>query len=231
MQSLAYTEPLGATPSAEIAKYGGSCKYAFLTRENGPKGNLEAQNTNMYSENWVLMCKSQKCKFQKQARDVKTKDQIDEKTYSCHGIQYKWIFLAKSHCAQPLVSSDWPYVCLICQYLNHDPKKFSGHERLFQHISTHEEAEVAGISLEGPLTFSNKGIKMEADFDIRLPRREARRASIEASPGQRTAEELQKKLQAFQVDRTSKTSSIETSRTDESSVSTRTDDLYTNPWG
>jgi hypothetical protein len=224
-------EPMMQTSSTEIARYGGCCKYAFFIRENGPKGNLEARNTGMYVDNWILQCRSTKCRFGKQAHSAKTRDYIDETVFRCHGIEYRWIFLAKSHCAQDLEASDWPYVCLICQLLNHSPQKYKGHQDLFAHIATHQEQGIAGVALQGPLTFSNRGIKADDQFDLNIPEREPPPQAQAPSSAQEmnAAEQLQRKLEDVEIDRNSKTSSLVSAQTEVSSSSAHTDP-YANPW-
>ena len=209
--SMATLEPIPTTSSAaELAMYGGTCKYACLIREHGPKKNLQAQNHGLYGVSWVLQCKSTKCRFGKPALNPKNRDEVDERVYrSRSGIEYRWIFLAKSHASQDKVTSKWPFVCLICQLLHHDPTRYYGHEELFSHIAEHQEDSVDGTPLEGPLTFSNRGIKTAALFDLNLPDRQ--QAPQRRPPAQAIQDEgeLQRKLEEMQNHRNSKASSLE----------------------
>ena len=230
--SMASIESVTRTPSIETAKikiYGGSCKYAFQIREKGPKGNLEAQNLATYTQNWVYKCSSSKCKFGKPIQHPKAREPLDNTIYNKNGIEFRWLFLAKSHCMQNEASPAFPFVCLICQLLSGDPKQYLGIDELFAHIAEHQEDQVGGVSLEGPLTFSNRGITTGSDFDLKLPERQ--RPPQRRTTGQDSREQEMSQVRSFEdeLDRHSKTSSMESQQTDESSLSAQTD-LYVNHW-
>ena len=219
---IASTEPMAKPTSNEPPKYGGSCKYAFLIRENGPKGYLEAQNNAMWGENWSLLCRSSKCKFGKKARPGKLRDEVDDRVYESHGLKYRWLFLAKSHCAHNMLSMEWPYICLICHSLNQDSQQYSGHDDLFAHIAEHQQDKVGEVPLRGPISFTNRGIKEDDHFDLCLPERQ----KAVTRQALNDPEDLRRKLEEVGLDRNSKTSSV---FTQESSVSAHTNPDW-NPW-
>ena len=193
------------------------------------KETSQAQNLAMYGENWVLKCSSSKCKFGKQARNSKTREQVDNAVYSRNGVEYRWLFLAKSHCTQNVASSAFPFVCLICQLLSGDPKQYYGPDELFEHIAEHQEDSIGSVPLEGPLTFSNRGIKMDPDFDLNLPKRRGSSRRISAGRELQEREISREKDHQLEIDRHSKTSSKVSQQTDRSSQSAHTDP-YANPW-
>ena len=233
LQPNALNETVASTSVTETPKikiYGGSCKYAFQIRENGPKGNLNAQNLAMYTENWVLKCSSSKCKFQRPIRHPKTRDPlIDNTIHTKNGIEFRWLFLAKSHCLQTEVTAAFPFVCLICQLISGDPRQYHGLDQLFEHIAGHREDHVGGVQLEGPLSFSNLGIKMDPEFDLNLPERQR---SPQKRPKGKAIQEQDMSYETVDevdFDRHSKASSMISHQTDDSSLSAQTDP-YANPW-
>jgi hypothetical protein len=159
-----------ASNSTAITKYGGSCKYAHYIRDNGSSGGLMRQSVGLgvHHENIVYACKSSKCKFQGKAMRTKSGYQIDDTVRPHEGLQYRWIFLAKSHVSQEPSSKTPSYICLMCTMLNKNSEIYEGHTELFSHIMGHREHVLGDVSLKGPLAFSNGGVKVDVNFDINL---------------------------------------------------------------
>ena len=88
-------------------------------------------------------------------------------------MQYTPIFLAKSHVPTlvPLVEQkiNAQYRCIICILSHERTNVFRGHDALLEHILGHGGAVLNGVRLEGPLSFSNDGVNISAEFDINLP--------------------------------------------------------------
>lgn len=61
------------------------------------------------------------------------------------------------------------YRCIFCIFSHERAGIFYGHDALFEHIIDHAGAQLNGVKLEGPLSFSNAGLSVCGDFDINLP--------------------------------------------------------------
>lgn len=156
----------GSSTFSPIVLYGGCCKYAHQLRD----GKAEKALTLQYSalENSQYQCSSVKCSFQVPAiRNQKREWLMDDRIRSSHGLQYRWIFLVKSHMYQQGNRSQ--YRCIICVLLGDQSSAFTGQDALFTHVISHQGALLNSVRLEGPLSFSNNGVRVDGDFDINLP--------------------------------------------------------------
>ena len=216
---------------AAIAKYGGFCKYAYFTRDKGVNGNLVLQNTAMYTENYVYGCKSSRCKFSFQAKRIKGRWEFDTAIYTSQGIQYRLTFLAKSHVPQLENTHPRGFLCLLCSMLNHDSDIYLGIDSLFAHIATHRERQINSIPLDGPVSFSNHGVKVDDKFDLNLHSLPTPPLTPEApgaeyeQPG--AIEQVQAELERYHIDTNSKTESIVS---DDSDRLAAPNDPYFNAW-
>jgi len=92
---------------------------------------------------------------------------IDERVYTCKGIEFRWLFLAKSHVQKPTKTDEAKFSCLVCVLSGDTSSVFKGHTLLFDHIRGHQSAQLGATVLEGPLSFSNEGVKVDpVSFDI-----------------------------------------------------------------
>ena len=221
--------------NAAIASWGGCCKYSHYIREKGAKAGLGMISTAMYSEQFVYQCKSTKCSFGKEAVKIKKCWEIDDTVRSSHGIQYRWLFLAKSHVQIPKDSTIKlkPYKCLICLVLGHNSETYLGVDELFTHILEHREKSIGDVKLEGPLSFSNQGALVDAHFDVNLPELEPLAEEEEPTHGApkavTDAEVLKQKLENFAMGAGSKPASMVSYSTGTSSTTANTDPSF-NPW-
>ncbi|EXJ93091.1 hypothetical protein A1O3_01647 [Capronia epimyces CBS 606.96] len=157
-----------ASTISPITKYGGFCKNAYELREGLVKKGLTLAPVGVYGN--VYRCTSSKCQFSGQAAKDKKGYRINDKVFTASsGLQYRWMFLAKSHMRQqvPLHPS---FRCLVCLMLGDDSGVYDGHSALLAHVISHQGAYMADTRLEGPVTFTNGGVKMDMDeFDLRFP--------------------------------------------------------------
>ena len=227
--------------TAAIANYGGCCKYAHLAREGGAKKGLQLANKGVVGNTMTYSCPSIKCCFEKEAKRGKKGFEIDNTVYTAHGVQFRFLFLAKSHIAIPPDSQikARPYKCLICLTLHRSSDTYLGTDELFEHIHGHREKRVGDTPLEGKLRFSNQGAVEDEQFDINLPEY--------ATPTEEETDEdkvkhgvprdvatLRQKLEDFAMHREAKTASLISSGTEEttsaaSATSAATDPSF-NPW-
>jgi hypothetical protein len=94
---------------------------------------------------------------------------IDERVRTYHDIEFRWLFLAKSHVQKPTAAAEAKFSCLVCVLSGDTSSIFEGHTQLLDHIRDHKGAQLGATVLEGPLTFSNEGVKVDpAGFDIKF---------------------------------------------------------------
>jgi hypothetical protein len=106
---------------------------------------------------------------------VKTKSgyEVDNRVYSSNGLQFRLMFLAKSHVAHDEVSEKFPFLCLVCIMLKNSSETYCGRDELSSHIMEHQERVLGETPLEGPLVFGNNGVNVGREFDINLPKFES----------------------------------------------------------
>lgn len=75
-----------------------------------------------------------------------------------------------------------PFRCVICVLLGDQSSVFWGQGALLKHVISHQGAQVNDITLVGPLSFSNDGIRVDDEFDINLPEISSLHASPPAEP-------------------------------------------------
>lgn len=161
-----------ASTIAPITKYGGFCKNAYELREGLIKKGLSLAPVGVYGRTMAYKCASSKCQFMGQALHDKKGYRINDKVFTApSGLQYRWMFLAKSHMQQQEPRSP-SFRCLVCLMLGDDLGIYHGHNVLLAHLVTHQRALLAETRLEGPLIFTNSGVKAtdpELEFDIKFP--------------------------------------------------------------
>ncbi|EHY60078.1 hypothetical protein HRR83_006437 [Exophiala dermatitidis] len=160
-----------ATTISPITKYGGFCKHAYDLREGSIKKGLSLAPASVYSGKLVYKCASSKCQFTGNAIHDKSGYHVNDKIFSSpSGIQWRWMFLAKSHIQQK-EPKDPSFRCLVCLMLGDDSGIYHGHDVLLAHLVGHQGALLGGTRLEGPLLFTNHGVQPDLtdDFDVRFP--------------------------------------------------------------
>jgi len=213
---------------APITKYGGCCKYAYQLRDGKLLDALDPVPATFYSQTklWRWQCKSKKCKFRGgRAVEGRNGRQNDTTVYRSFGLEFRWLFLAKSHVPHEEDTDHPPYRCLVCIMLGDESPIYRGTEALLTHVVRHRGAYLGDVRLKGPLIFTNAGVKADPDsgFDINLP--EPNTPPITAAPDPRTPAMVEIELQneGHTFDRDSKGSSLVSYDTDVVS-------LHTNPW-
>lgn len=177
-RSASISESFLGAPS--ITSYGGCCKYAHHLRDGKISKSLGRQNLAVTpgAINFNFRCKSTKCSFQIPSYQNKKRDWVvDDRPRIWKGkLQYTPIFLAKSHIPTlvPLLEqkTNAQYRCMICLISHELASVYHGHDALLEHVLGHAGAMLDGVKLAGPLSFSNDGVGISADFDINLPESE-----------------------------------------------------------
>lgn len=170
------TSPATTSTTSSMApttEYSGSCKCAYKIRVKGPSSGLMRQMNVFVPNQIIFACKSSHCKFHIIATKTRNGYQIDDNVYEHgrHGLQYRLMFLAKSHVADKKNSEMPSFVCLICILLGSTSDIYLGRDELFSHILKHRERTLRGNTLEGPIKFGSRGvISHPEEFDISLPR-------------------------------------------------------------
>ena len=159
-----------ASTLAPITKYGGCCKKAFELREGLVKKALILTPVGFYGRNMNYKCASVKCQFSGQAGQDRKGFRMDDRVFTAAGLQYRWLFLAKSHMQQQddKVPS---FRCLVCMMLGDESGIYHGARVLLSHLASHQGALLGDTRLEGPLIFTNRGATPDQDdeFDVKFP--------------------------------------------------------------
>ena len=187
-RSASISESFLGAPS--ITSHGGCCKYAHHLRDGKISKSLGRQNLAVSpgAINFNFRCKSTKCSFQIPSYQNKKHDWVidDRPRIWRRKLQYTLIFLAKSHIPTlvPLFEqkTNAQYRCIICILSHERASVFHGHDALLEHVLGHGGAMLDSVRLEGPLSFSNDGVSISADFDINLPESEPNKITQMATP-------------------------------------------------
>jgi hypothetical protein len=160
-----------ASTLAPITKFGGCCKNAHEVRDGSTKKGLSLAPLGLYGQDMLYKCASIKCQFAGKATYDKKGWRIDDRILTgSTGLEYRWLFLVKSHMQQhdPQQPS---FRCLICTMLGDESAVYSGRQALLSHVAGHQGGQLGGTRLEGPLIFSNQGAHPATDdtCDLRYP--------------------------------------------------------------
>lgn len=177
MSSMSGTTVISAVSSTSnmslspITKYGACCKYAYELREGNIKKGLMLQLDGFYVGQAFYGCASSKCGFRAPVTQDKNGYKMDTRvSTSVEGIQFRWLFLAKSHVQQPESGSP-AYRCLVCVLSKDDSAIYHGKNTLFAHLADHQGARLGNVSIAGRLIFNNYGPRSsdDANFDVKFP--------------------------------------------------------------
>ncbi|KAL8849690.1 MAG: hypothetical protein Q9221_005380 [Calogaya cf. arnoldii] len=157
---------------AEANKFSGFCKGAWrLQIGDHKKAFRERQRpSSMYSSARFWQCKF--CKFEGRLfqLDKKTKS-FDQQIMLSEGIQFRWVFLFKSHVEckdanpNPLRSS---FGCMFCCAEGRGTPVFRGAQALMEHMQEHRIRLPVGDVLDRMNVLIEEKAPPEADFDINL---------------------------------------------------------------
>ncbi|KAL8996614.1 MAG: hypothetical protein Q9169_003896 [Polycauliona sp. 2 TL-2023] len=161
---------------SEANNYSGFCKGAWRLQIGDQKKALqECQRPgNMYGAVKFWQCKH--CNFQGRLiqRDKKTKD-FDQQIMLAEGIQFRWVFLFKSHVEckdanpNPLKS---PFGCMFCCAEGKGTPVFEGAQALMDHSQVHRIREPVGEVLYRMNAYVGEEAPIGADYDINLDAKE-----------------------------------------------------------
>ncbi|KIX03725.1 uncharacterized protein Z518_07278 [Rhinocladiella mackenziei CBS 650.93] len=157
-----------ASTLAPITRYQGTCKYAYDLRDGQIKNAFRLAPVGMHGKTYK--CASSKCHFTVSA--AHKGDRIEDRVMkTTSGLQYRFLFLAKSHKQQPDPQPPSLYRCLVCMMQGNNSGVYHGNNVLLSHLETHQGTYLDQTLLEGPLIFTNNGAKpgTENEFDIKFP--------------------------------------------------------------
>lgn len=167
--------------------YWGFCKGSWTIRSDWRKGlSIYEVPTGMYNTKTVWKCKH--CSFEGDVFGTKKSYDIDQKVYQTgdSGVQYRWLFLAKSHTKRKSVLpsmgtaflkgpnvEEKSYGCVFCIGEGKESSIYGNVERLCEHLIS-EHGSGSGSAMSEKLMAENKCIVgrragKKEDFDVNIP--------------------------------------------------------------
>ncbi|KAL8811318.1 MAG: hypothetical protein Q9200_001901 [Gallowayella weberi] len=156
----------------EANKYAGFCKGAWRLQIGDYKRALQERQQPGSMYNAVRFWQCIRCNFEGRLVqiDKKTKD-FDQQVMLADGIQFRWVFLFKSHveCKKanpnPLRST---FGCMFCCAEGNGTPVFEGAQNLMDHLQEHRVRLPAGEVLYRMNCLIGTRAPVDADFDINL---------------------------------------------------------------
>ncbi|KAL8801303.1 MAG: hypothetical protein Q9182_004568 [Xanthomendoza sp. 2 TL-2023] len=156
----------------EANKYSGFCKGAWRLQIGDYKRALQERQRPGSMYNAVKFWQCIRCNFEGRLVqiDKKTKD-FDQQVMLADGIQFRWVFLFKSHLecknanVNPLRST---FGCMFCCAEGNGTPVFEGAQSLMDHLQEHRVRLPAGEVLYRMNCLIGTRAPVEADFDINL---------------------------------------------------------------
>ena len=154
--------------------FGGFCEGAYHLQVGLPESALKRKNdsVSMTGQGQYFACRGKRCAFEGPAILYERGWSHDRNLRTRPGLEYRWMFLAKSHVPQSRVRNKlYDFRCLICVLLGDDSSIFHGANDLLEHVAGHAGSQMTGITLTGPLVIGNNSIVQATDenFDISFP--------------------------------------------------------------
>jgi hypothetical protein len=151
--------------------YGGFCPGAYQLQVGLIDSAIKIHNasTSMTGQGQYYACRGKRCVFEGPALIYEKTWSYDRNLRTRNQLEYRWLFLAKSHIPQERVKNKlYDFRCLICVLLGDESSTFHGSNQLLEHVGGHAGTQLAGITLSGPLVVSNNSITEAHDdnFDI-----------------------------------------------------------------
>ncbi|KAK4943552.1 hypothetical protein LTR10_016846 [Elasticomyces elasticus] len=165
-RSQVMTPPLSPASTfspADALAAAGLCKGAYYVQNGVYEKALQVAMKNL---EWACHCK--KCSFATPAdRDERGRPRFDDSIHEASKLRFRSLLLFKSHLT-PSQNTGRLYKCLICLLCGDSSSTFSGEQHLFEHITHHEGAVLAGVELYGPICLEPAGIRAgsERTFDL-----------------------------------------------------------------
>lgn len=179
-------KPLTGRPDRHN-NYWGFCKGAWTIRSEWRKGlTIYEVPTGMYNSKTVWKCKH--CSFEGDVFGTKKPYDVDQKVYQAgdSGVQYRWLFLAKSHTKRKAVlpsmataflkgnqTDERSYGCVFCVGEGKETAIFANVEMLCEHL-LNEHGTGSGRGVSEKLMAENNCIAgrkagTKEDFDVNIP--------------------------------------------------------------
>lgn len=148
-------------------KFAGFCKGAFNLQVGSQTLNLAREIGPVMTTHFFYACR--KCSFGGPAYSRPSGWEYDTSIHKSHGVQYRWIFLAKSHVKQGRVKNGiHSYKCIFCVLLNVESPVFQKAGTLVEHIATHRGRPLGEAILERTSCIDGRVAEESEQFDINL---------------------------------------------------------------
>ncbi|KAI4253396.1 MAG: hypothetical protein LQ352_003715 [Teloschistes flavicans] len=149
---------------------GGFCKGAYKLQVHEKEAmKLRNQSTAKTGESYYWGCCSSKCAFEGPARREGKDWRYDETIRECHGVRYRWSFLAKAHVTLPKKKDGkFDYGCVFCIYDGFQCPVFHGVNQFIEHIGTHRGKSIAETMLQRIMCVNDRVAGPNEDFDVNL---------------------------------------------------------------
>ena len=169
-QSTPVPTPRIYVPSASNG-YGGFCKGAF-NFQVGSKDAIKLRKEQVIVQAIVHYwgCSSSKCAFEGPATKEGDEWIYDNSIRSCHGVRYRWSFLAKSHVTLKKVKNKtFHYRCIFCVLHGLESPVYQSTGSLMQHIAQHRDQHFGDAVLDRANCINDRVAVEEDNFDVNLP--------------------------------------------------------------
>lgn len=157
----------------EANKFGGFCKGAWRLQIGDTKKAMEERQRpgGMYSANGYWQCK--KCSMQGRmvVHDKKRKGYDTKVLVFSEGIQFRWVFLFKSHVETKDASTDpsqATFGCTFCCAEGRGTPIFGGVQTFMNHLQEHRDRPPTGEVLYRMNCIVGRRAELGEDFDINL---------------------------------------------------------------
>ncbi|KAI4101619.1 MAG: hypothetical protein L6R37_004852 [Teloschistes peruensis] len=149
---------------------GGFCKGAYKLQVHEKEAmKLRNQSTAKTGESYYWACCSSKCAFEGPARREGKNWRYDDTIRECHGIRYRWSFLAKAHVTLSKVkNAKYDYGCVFCIYDGFQCPAFHGINQFLEHIGSHRGKSIAETMLQRISCVNGRLADPDEDFDVNL---------------------------------------------------------------
>lgn len=186
--SAATSPPISLSESAQsLGQAPFFCTGAYLlqaSRSAEKSGGIKRYNQSsaMTGENYVWVCKSNKCAFEGRACRVRSEWKVDGSAREISGLRIRWLFFAKSHVEQRKIKKGIRhYRCLLCA-LNRVEilPLLEGEQSLLTHVLLHKGGTFGDVLLRGPIRFGRDFVEKatEDTFDVSFPEKDMEEQSL-----------------------------------------------------
>jgi hypothetical protein len=159
-------QPLSGRP-CKSNNYWGFCKGSWATQESVKKGlRTQTRPEGMYGKTTFWQCRQ--CSFQGDSFGKQAT--LDERVHTHQsGINYRWVFLAKSHTKRKSDKVDPTYGCIFCCAEGRTTGIYGNADTLLNHIfMDHSKQMGRNVQDQNKVIFGRVAANHE-EFDINIP--------------------------------------------------------------